>query len=319
MSAPGKAEIRAEPVAPPADGRGARARGRERAQPRDRAAGLFGTCAGERVRAHARAIHERGVSFSREIWLRDGGPRRGRPGGARKAASVSRFIRTRPCLTLPPKISCRCPTGCRRSAPCSPPTWRRRSTPLGTARRDRPTASRWSAPGVLGLLVARLCARMPGTAVTVVDIEPSRAAIAAQARRAPSRRPTRRRRTAISWSTPARRRPGLRPRCGLAGDEATVLELSWYGANDVHGAARRRFPFAPAEARLEPGRAGRAVAPRRAGTYRRRLDGRAATCWTIRRSMRCSRRRSRSATCRTSCPTFSTPRAACSASSIRYP
>src|SRR5215212_9049440 len=32
--------------------------------------------------------------------------------------------------------------------------------------------------GVLGLLVARLCARMPGTSVTVVDIEPSRAAIA---------------------------------------------------------------------------------------------------------------------------------------------
>src|SRR2546423_7422189 len=33
--------------------------------------------------------------------------------------------------------------------------------------------------GVLGLLVARLCARMLGTSVTVADIEPSRAAIAA--------------------------------------------------------------------------------------------------------------------------------------------
>src|SRR4029453_6040248 len=32
--------------------------------------------------------------------------------------------------------------------------------------------------GVLGLLVARLCAKLPGAQVTVVDINPARAAIA---------------------------------------------------------------------------------------------------------------------------------------------
>ena len=68
--------------------------------------------------------------------------------------------------------------------------------------------------GVLGLLVARLCARIPGTQVTVVDINPARAAIAAAVRRrlrgARRRRPA----TATWWCTPAPPRPGSRPRCG---------------------------------------------------------------------------------------------------------
>ncbi len=38
--------------------------------------------------------------------------------------------------------------------------------------------------GVVGLLVARLCARMPGTAVTVVDVAPGASRTCAGARRA---------------------------------------------------------------------------------------------------------------------------------------
>ena len=48
------------------------------------------------------------------------------------------------------------------------------------ARRGRPaTASRWSAPGVVGALAGWLCARLPGAEVTLVDLNPGRAALAA--------------------------------------------------------------------------------------------------------------------------------------------
>jgi threonine dehydrogenase-like Zn-dependent dehydrogenase len=86
--------------------------------------------------------------------------------------------------------------------------------------------------GVLGLLTARLCARLPGAAVTVVDIEPSRAAVA--------------RKLGVAFAVPdaapancdlvvhtSASSAGLATALRLAGTEATVLELSWYGANDV--------------------------------------------------------------------------------------
>jgi NADPH:quinone reductase-like Zn-dependent oxidoreductase len=86
--------------------------------------------------------------------------------------------------------------------------------------------------GVLGLLVARLCARMPGTSVTVVDIEPSRAAIASKldlAFSAPDAAP---RDCDLVIHTSASE-AGLRTALDLAGNEAAVLELSWYGDKDV--------------------------------------------------------------------------------------
>ena len=86
--------------------------------------------------------------------------------------------------------------------------------------------------GVLGLLVARLCAKMPGAQVTVVDINSARAAIA--------------RAFGAGFATPGEApadcdlvvhtsasAAGLATALRLAGDEATVLELSWYGADDV--------------------------------------------------------------------------------------
>jgi len=86
--------------------------------------------------------------------------------------------------------------------------------------------------GVLGLLVARLCAQMPRTQVTVVDIDPGRAGIAkalgadfATPGEAPENCDL-----VVHTSASA---AGLATALRLAGDEATVLELSWYGAEDV--------------------------------------------------------------------------------------
>ena len=86
--------------------------------------------------------------------------------------------------------------------------------------------------GVLGLLVARLCAQMSGTEVTVVDINPERAATAAKlgaAFASPDKAPDN---CDIVFHTSASA-AGLATALRLAGDEATVLELSWYGADEV--------------------------------------------------------------------------------------
>ena len=86
--------------------------------------------------------------------------------------------------------------------------------------------------GVVGSLVAWLCGRIPGAGVTLVDIEPSRAGFA--------------RRLGVGFAAPdaaphdcdlvvhaSGTAAGLATALGLAGDEATVLELSWYGAGEV--------------------------------------------------------------------------------------
>ena len=185
-----------------------------RDQPRHRAAGASRPRAGERIRAHARPVHGRRLSVPGEIRLRDG--RSGRGGtGRTAAASSSRSIRTRASSPCRPRPSCRYPTACRRAARCSPPTWRPRSTPCGT-RRPAPADRIAVVGGRRGRLAgARGCAgRIPGAEVTLVDIEPSRAELAARARRrlcaaggrADGLRPRR--------SMPAGPRRALRPRCG---------------------------------------------------------------------------------------------------------
>ncbi len=86
--------------------------------------------------------------------------------------------------------------------------------------------------GVVGLLVAFLCGQLPGAQVTLVDINPARAAIA-QA-------------LGVAFATPDQAphecdivvhasgaAAGLDTAIALAGDEATILELSWYGAGKV--------------------------------------------------------------------------------------
>src|SRR5206468_2679398 len=86
--------------------------------------------------------------------------------------------------------------------------------------------------GVLGLLIARLCARMPGTEVTVVDINIERAGICAKlsARFAvPDDAPGD---CDIVFHTSASA-AGLATALRLAGDEADVVELSWFGTGEV--------------------------------------------------------------------------------------
>jgi hypothetical protein len=86
--------------------------------------------------------------------------------------------------------------------------------------------------GLVGLLVAYLCARLPGTDVTVIDVAPGRGEVA-QAVGA---------RFALPSAAPAdcdlvfhasASAAGLATALRIAGDEASVVELSWYGSGDI--------------------------------------------------------------------------------------
>ena len=94
--------------------------------------------------------------------------------------------------------------------------------------------------GVVGLLVARLAARLPGAEVTVVDIAPSRAELA--------------RALGARFATPAAApvecdlvfhtsgtAAGLATALRTAGEEATIVELSWYGTGEVAAPLGEQF------------------------------------------------------------------------------
>jgi threonine dehydrogenase-like Zn-dependent dehydrogenase len=86
--------------------------------------------------------------------------------------------------------------------------------------------------GVVGSLVAWLCGRFPGVQVTLVDVEPSRASLArtlGAGFAAPGAAPHDCDLVVHASGTAS----GLTTALSLAGDEATVLELSWYGAGEV--------------------------------------------------------------------------------------
>lgn len=86
--------------------------------------------------------------------------------------------------------------------------------------------------GVVGALVAYLCARIPGAEVDLLDIDPAREALAHAfgCRFSHPEQATGERDLVIHASGhPA----GLRSALGLAGPEATVLEMSWYGSQSV--------------------------------------------------------------------------------------
>ena len=130
---------------------------------------------------------------------------------------------------------------------------------MGWRPRRRPTASPIVGGGVVGLLIARLCARLPGAQVTLVDIAPARRRSGASARRwlCDARRGAYRLRPGLSCQR-HRRRSGdgaaLRGRGGDGGRAELVR-------NRRHRrSARRELPQPPAAAGIEPGRQGRAVA-----------------------------------------------------------
>jgi NADPH:quinone reductase-like Zn-dependent oxidoreductase len=86
--------------------------------------------------------------------------------------------------------------------------------------------------GLLGLLVAYLCARLPGADVTVVDIVPSRAELA-RALGADFAAPGAARADSDLVFHASASPAGLATALRLAGEEASVVELSWYGSGDV--------------------------------------------------------------------------------------
>ena len=86
--------------------------------------------------------------------------------------------------------------------------------------------------GVVGALIAWLCGRLPGAEVCVTDINPERAAIA--------------QRLGVGFALPEHvpaaadlvfhasgSAAGLRNALALAGREARIVEVSWYGAREV--------------------------------------------------------------------------------------
>jgi NADPH:quinone reductase-like Zn-dependent oxidoreductase len=86
--------------------------------------------------------------------------------------------------------------------------------------------------GIVGLLIARLAARMPGTEVTLVDIMSERGALAralGAGFATPDEAP---RDCDLVFHTSASPK-GLATALALAGDEATIVELSWYGAGEI--------------------------------------------------------------------------------------
>ena len=123
--------------------------------------------------------------------------------------------------------------------------------------------------GVLGALVAWLCGQLPGARVTLVDIEPSRSDLA--------------RALGIGFAAPdiapgdcdlvihaSGSAAGLATALGLAGEEATVLELSWYGAEEV--AVPLGAAFHSRRLRLVSSQVGRVAPSHRARwTHSRRL------------------------------------------------
>ena len=124
--------------------------------------------------------------------------------------------------------------------------------------------------GVLGTLVALLCARIEGTQVTLVDINPAREGLAkafglnfAQ----PDAAPTDCDLVVHTSATSA----GLTTALNLAKDEATILELSWYGSGTV--AVPLGGAFHSRRLKIVSSQVGQ-VAPlhRATWTHRRRLE-----------------------------------------------
>ena len=124
--------------------------------------------------------------------------------------------------------------------------------------------------GVVGCLVAYLCGHLPSAEVTLVDINPARARIAES--------------LGIQFSLPeaapadcdvvfhcSASAAGLATAIAAAGHEATVLELSWYGANPVQ--APLGGAFHSRQLRLQSSQVGHIAASHRPRwTHRRRLQ-----------------------------------------------
>ena len=116
--------------------------------------------------------------------------------------------------------------------------------------------------GVVGLLIAWLCRQVPGVAVTLVDVDPEKQAIAAELA-VPCRTEPAPERDADLVIHASGDPDGLRTALDIAGVEATIVEASWYGTRSValplgeHFHARRLTIRSSQVGRLPPDRAPR--------------------------------------------------------------
>ena len=94
--------------------------------------------------------------------------------------------------------------------------------------------------GVVGSLVAYLCGQLPGAEVTLVDINPARAELA-QALGVGFAKPETAKGDCDLVVHASGNPAGLGTALALAGEEATVLELSWYGDAAVTAALGGAF------------------------------------------------------------------------------
>jgi threonine dehydrogenase-like Zn-dependent dehydrogenase len=121
--------------------------------------------------------------------------------------------------------------------------------------------------GVIGALAAALASRIPGAAVQLVDVDPGKAAIASA--------------LGVSFAVPNVATPqadlvihasatgeGLATALDLAGFEATIVELSWYGDQQV--AIGLGEGFHSRRLRLVSSQVGAVATPQRARWERRR-------------------------------------------------
>ena len=214
------------------------------------------------------------------------------PDGAAAIATCSSFIRIRRATSCPPRRCTCCRRRFRRRAPCWPPTSRRRSTALWDARAAASAiGSRWSAPARSDASWRGWRDVCPAARSSWWTSTRERAAIAealgvrfAHARtRVGERRP----------GDPRQRfAGGLELALHVAGFEATVVELSWYGDQAVRVATRRRLSRAAAHAEVVAGgqRRRRPAAPR--WDTRRRMQL-ALSLLAARRARRADHRRER--------------------------
>jgi NADPH:quinone reductase-like Zn-dependent oxidoreductase len=123
--------------------------------------------------------------------------------------------------------------------------------------------------GVVGSLVAYLCGRLPGAEVTLIDTNPARAELA-QTLGVGFARPEAAKGDCDLVVHASGNAVGLGTALALAGEEATVLELSWYG--DAPVTAPLGGAFHSRRLRLVSSQVGR-IAPshRPRWTHRRRL------------------------------------------------
>jgi NADPH:quinone reductase-like Zn-dependent oxidoreductase len=124
--------------------------------------------------------------------------------------------------------------------------------------------------GVVGTLTGFLCRELGGAEVTLVDISPARAAVAAALGlrfAMPAEAPTECSLIFHASATSA----GLATALALAGDEATIIELSWYG--DAPVSVPLGGAFHSRRLKLIASQVGK-VAPshRQAWSHRRRLE-----------------------------------------------